>query len=48
MDTNTAGKTLTDITAEIVENNTRLGWYENCATFPEAMALSRSSRSCLR
>jgi hypothetical protein len=38
-------KTLADKTAEIVENNTRLGWYVNCATFPEAMALLHSEVS---
>jgi hypothetical protein len=38
-------KTLADITAEIVENNTRLGWYVKCATFPEAMALLHSEVS---
>lgn len=38
-------KSLAEMTAEIVENNTRLGWYENCATFPEAMALLHSEVS---
>jgi len=41
----TTPKTLAAMTAEIVENNTRLGWYENCATFPEAMALLHSEVS---
>ncbi len=41
----TKPKTLADITAEIVANNTRLGWYENCAIFPEAMALLHSEVS---
>jgi hypothetical protein len=38
-------KSLAEMTGEIVENNTRLGWYENCATFPEAMALLHSEVS---
>ena len=38
-------RTLAQMTAEIVENNTRLGWYENVATFPEAMAMLHSEVS---
>ena len=38
-------KTLAQMTAEIVENNEAHGWYENCATFPEAMALLHSEVS---
>ena len=38
-------KTLAQMTAEIVENNTAKGWYENCATFPEAMAMLHSEVS---
>ena len=41
----TEQKTLAQMTAEIVENNTAKGWYENCATFPEAMALLHSEVS---
>ena len=41
----TQTKTLAQMTAEIVENNTAKGWYENCATFPEAMALLHSEVS---
>jgi NTP pyrophosphatase (non-canonical NTP hydrolase) len=38
-------KTLAQMTAEVVENNTARGWYENCVTFPEAMALLHSEVS---
>ncbi len=41
----TDGKSLAQMTAEVVENNTAKGWYENCATFPEAMALLHSEVS---
>jgi hypothetical protein len=41
----TETKTLAQMTAEVVENNTAKGWYENCATFPEAMALLHSEVS---
>lgn len=41
----TQTKTLAQMTAEVVENNTAKGWYENCATFPEAMALLHSEVS---
>jgi NTP pyrophosphatase (non-canonical NTP hydrolase) len=41
----TAPKTLAQMTAEIVENNTAKGWYEKCATFPEAMAMLHSEVS---
>lgn len=44
-DTEQTGKTLAQMTAEIVENNTARGWYENCASFPEAMALLHSEVS---
>lgn len=40
-----SSKTLAQMTAEIVENNTAKGWYEHCATFPEAMALLHSEVS---
>jgi NTP pyrophosphatase (non-canonical NTP hydrolase) len=35
-------KTLAVMTAEVVDNNTQHGWYENVVTFPEAMALLHS------
>lgn len=38
-------KTLAQMTAEIMDNNIRLGWYENVATFPEAMAMLHSEVS---
>ena len=38
-------KTLKEMTAEVVENNEAHGWYEKCATFPEAMALLHSEVS---
>jgi hypothetical protein len=38
-------KTLAEMTAEVVKNNEDKGWYENCATFPEAMALLHSEVS---
>jgi hypothetical protein len=41
----TEQKTLAQMTAEVVENNTAKGWYENCATFSEAMALLHSEVS---
>jgi hypothetical protein len=41
----TDSKTLAQMTAEVVENNTAKGWYENCATFPEALALLHSEAS---
>ena len=41
----TSPKTLAQMTAEVVENNTAKGWYENCATFPEAMAMLHSEVS---
>ncbi len=44
-DTEKFQKTLAHMTAEIVENNTAKGWYEHCATFPEAMALLHSEVS---
>ena len=39
------GKTLSEMTAEVVKNNEEHGWYENCATFPEAMAMLHSEVS---
>ncbi len=36
---------MAEMTARIVANNTRLGWYEHTATFPEAMALLHSEVS---
>ena len=44
-DMDTEQKTLAQMTAEVVENNTAKGWYENCATFPEAMAMLHSEVS---
>ena len=41
----TSPKTIAQMTAEVVENNTAKGWYENCATFPEAMAMLHSEVS---
>lgn len=41
----TTVKTLAQMTAEVVQNNTSHGWYEDCATFPEAMALLHSEVS---
>ena len=38
-------KTLAQMTAEVVENNTAKGWYAKKATFPEAMALLHSEVS---
>jgi hypothetical protein len=38
-------KTLSEMTAEVVKNNEEHGWYENCATFPEAMAMLHSEVS---
>lgn len=38
-------KTLAQMTAEVVGNNTAKGWYEKKATFPEAMALLHSEVS---
>lgn len=38
-------KTLAQMTAEVVQNNTAHGWYETCATFPEALALLHSEVS---
>jgi NTP pyrophosphatase (non-canonical NTP hydrolase) len=39
------GKSLAEMQAEVVENNKAKGWYEKCATFPEAMALLHSEVS---
>lgn len=41
----TEPKTLAQMTAEVVACNEAHGWYENCATFPEAMALLHSEVS---
>ena len=38
-------RTLAQMTAEIVENNTRLGWHVNLPTVPEAMAMLHSEVS---
>lgn len=45
MSTETTGKSLAEMTAEVVANNEAHGWYENCATFPEAMAMLHSEVS---
>lgn len=39
------GKTIAEMQAEVVANNEAKGWYENCATFPEAMAMLHSEVS---
>ena len=42
---NAGQKSLAQMTAEVVENNTAKGWYEHLASFPEAMALLHSEVS---
>jgi hypothetical protein len=41
----TGAKSLAVMTAEVVENNIRLGWHENPPTVPEAMAMLHSEVS---
>jgi len=43
--TETPRLTLADMTAEIVENNRRLGWHDNPPAFTEAMAMLHSEVS---
>lgn len=45
MSTETTAKSVADMTAEIVENNRRLGWHDSPPAFPEAMAMLHSEVS---